>query len=47
MTRSAPLTGLKTAESRLAKAVAGYVPQLGLNRMSLEAGALRLAHIEG
>jgi ubiquinone biosynthesis protein COQ9 len=47
MTRSAPLTGLKTAESRLAKAVAGYVPQLGLNRMSLEAGARSLGLSEG
>ena len=47
MTHSAQLTGLKAAETRLAKAVAGYVPQLGLNRMSLEAGARSLGLSEG
>jgi ubiquinone biosynthesis protein COQ9 len=39
MSQSAPLADLKAAESRLAAAVAGFVPQLGLNRMSVEAGA--------
>lgn len=47
MTLSAPLSGLKASESRLAKAVAGYVPQLGLNRQSLEAGARSLGISEG
>lgn len=47
MTLSAPLHGLKAAETRLARAVAGYVPQLGLNRMSLEAGARSLGMSEG
>ncbi len=47
MTISAPLTALKAAETRLANAVAGYVPQLGLNRMSLEAGARSLGISEG
>ncbi len=51
MTRSAPLSGptssLWAAETRLAKAVAGYVPQLGLNRMSLEAGARSLGLSDG
>lgn len=44
---SGPAPGLRAAESRLAKAVAGYVPQLGLNRMSVEAGARRLGISEG
>lgn len=39
MSQSAPLADLKAAETRLAAAVAGFVPQLGLNRMSVEAGA--------
>ena len=47
MTISPPLYGLKGAEIRLANAVAGYVPQLGLNRMSLEAGARSLGISEG
>ncbi len=51
MTITAPLTGptshLWAAETRLANAVAGYVPQLGLNRMSLEAGARSLGISEG
>jgi ubiquinone biosynthesis protein COQ9 len=47
MTLSAPLTGLKAAELRLAKAVASYVPQLGLNRLSVEAGARSLGLSEG
>jgi len=47
MTLSAPFTGLKAAETRLAHAVAGYVPQLGLNRMSLEAGARSLGISDG
>ncbi len=47
MTISAPQIGLKAAETRLANAVAGYVPQLGLNRMSLEAGARSLGLSEG
>ncbi len=33
---------LRAAELRLAQAVAGYVPQLGLNRQSVEAGAVSL-----
>ena len=37
-----PLPHLKAAESRLAHAVAGFVPELGLNRMSVEAGARSL-----
>jgi len=44
---SGPAPGLRAAESRLAKAVAGYVPQLGLNRMSVEAGARSLGLSEG
>ena len=47
MTLSAPLSGLKAAESRLAKAVAAYVPELGLNRQSVEAGARSLGIGEG
>jgi ubiquinone biosynthesis protein COQ9 len=47
MTMSAPLSGLKAAESRLAKAVASYVPELGLNRLSVEAGARTLGIGEG
>ncbi len=39
MSQSAPFSDLTEAESRLAAAVAGFVPQLGLNRMSVEAGA--------
>ena len=39
MTQDAPQSELKAAEERLAKAVAGFVPELGLNRMSFEAGA--------
>jgi len=37
---------LKTAERQLAQAVAGYVPQLGLNRQSLLAGARRCGFSE-
>ncbi|CAM3149065.1 COQ9 family protein [Asticcacaulis taihuensis] len=47
MTLSAPLSGLKAAESRLAKAVAAFVPELGLNRQSVEAGARSLGLSEG
>ena len=47
MTLSAPPYGLKVAEIRLARAVADYVPQLGLNRVSLEAGARSLGISEG
>lgn len=39
MSQSAPLSDLKAAEVRLMKAVCGFVPELGLNRMSFEAGA--------
>lgn len=44
---SAPLSGLKAAESRLARAVTTYIPVLGLNRQSLEAGARSLGLSEG
>lgn len=47
MTLSAPLSGLQAAESRLAKAVAAFVPELGLNRQSVEAGARSLGISEG
>ncbi|MFT4075302.1 MAG: COQ9 family protein [Asticcacaulis sp.] len=47
MTMSAPLSGIKAAESRLAKAVAAYIPELGLNRQSVEAGAYSLGFGDG
>ena len=47
MTLSTPLSGLQAAESRLAKAVAAFVPELGLNRQSVEAGARSLGISEG
>ena len=47
MTTSAPIYGLKAAEIRLAYAVAVFVSELGLNRMSLEAGARSLGISEG
>lgn len=47
MTLSAPLSGIKAAESRLARAVAAYIPELGLNRQSVEAGAHSLGLGEG
>ncbi len=37
--QSVPLADLKAAEARLAQAVSGFVPELGLNSMSFEAGA--------
>lgn len=39
MSAASPFTDLKAAETRLAQAVAPFVPELGLNRMSFEAGA--------
>ena len=47
MTASASFPGLKAAETRLAQAVAAHVPQLGLNRLSVEAGARDLGLSEG
>ncbi len=47
MSQSAPLSDLKAAEARLAKAVCGFVPELGLNRMSFEAGAKAAGMGEG
>ena len=38
MTTDTPHSELKAAEQRLAKAVAGFAPELGFNRMSFEAG---------
>ncbi len=38
MSKLAPLSDLKAAEIRLAEAVAGFVPELGLNRTSFAAG---------
>ncbi|ESQ92179.1 rpsu-divergently transcribed protein [Asticcacaulis sp. AC460] len=42
MSAQAPFSDLKDAESRLAQAVAHFVPDMGLNRSSLEAGARTL-----
>lgn len=47
MSQSAPLSDLKAAELRLAQAVAGFVPELGLNSMSFEAGAKAAGMGEG
>jgi len=47
MTVYAPLPHLKIAELRLAEAVAQHIPELGLNRSSLEAGARHLGFSEG
>ncbi len=47
MSQSQPFADLKSAESRLARAVAPFVPDLGLNRMSLDAGARALGIGEG
>ncbi len=47
MSQSAPLSDLKAAEARLAQAVAGFVPELGLNRMSFHAGAKAAGMSEG
>ena len=43
----APLPHLKAAEDRLASAVAAFIPELGLNRLSLNAGALSLGLSDG
>ena len=45
--QSVPLADLKAAETRLAKAVSGFVPELGLNRMSFQAGAKALGMSDG
>lgn len=42
-----PLTAKRDAENRLAEAVAGFVPELGLNGQSLAAGARRLGLSDG
>lgn len=47
MSQSAPLSDLKAAETRLAEAVTGFVPELGLNRMSFQAGARAAGLSEG
>ena len=47
MSAQAPFSDLKDAESRLANAVARFVPDLGLNRSSVEAGARALNLSEG
>ncbi len=44
---SEPFSHMKAAEARLARAVAGFVPELGLNGQSLEAGARALGMSEG
>jgi len=46
MTQSTP-NALHAAESRLAQAVARFVPELGLNRMSVNAGARAAGFSEG
>jgi ubiquinone biosynthesis protein COQ9 len=47
MSEAKPLSDLKTAEVELAQAVAGFVPELGLNRMSFQAGARAAGLSEG
>ena len=47
MTTPPPLYHIKAAEDRLAQAVAGFVPELGLNRLSLNAGAKLAAFNDG
>ncbi|MDV6329696.1 COQ9 family protein [Asticcacaulis sp. 201] len=47
MSHPDPLSGLKAAESRLAQAVSAYIPSLGVNRQSLEAGVRVLGLSEG
>lgn len=39
MSEAEPFSDLKSAEVALAQAVAGFIPELGLNRMSFHAGA--------
>lgn len=47
MSEAEPLSDLKTAATELAQAVAGFVPELGLNRMSFQAGAKAAGLSEG
>ncbi len=47
MSEAEPLSDLKTAATALAQAVAGFIPELGLNRMSFQAGAKAAGLSEG
>lgn len=47
MSEAEPFSDLKSAEVALAQAVAGFVPELGLNRMSFQAGAKASGLSEG
>jgi ubiquinone biosynthesis protein COQ9 len=47
MSEAEPFSDLKSAEIALAQAVAGFVPELGLNRMSFQAGAKASGLSEG
>lgn len=47
MSEAPPLSDLKIAETQLAQAVAGFVPELGLNHMSVQAGARAIGLSEG
>ena len=47
MSEAKPLSDLKTAEVELAQAVTSFVPELGLNRMSFQAGARAVGLSEG
>ena len=47
MSEAQSFSDIKSAEAQLAKAVAGFVPELGLNRMSFQAGAKAIGLSEG